>query len=273
MDDASGESCLYDKVALRFKGDLPDNLAERILHNSVLQKRLVNTRLIHMDYHVEENNLAITNIPSALKDIWGKSHSSYVLHAIAVSLVHMCVNLGIKPRVHYHSGYPCQDIADLFESEMLQYIANYQPALREKGQLLLVDRTLDTLVPLLHPINYQPLAEDVLAIGDGGEFDYRPEGSQESRKVLLNDHDRIWVAYRYEHILTTTALLQAAAKRFLEATEESKNTIQDIGNLIKKLPENKQRKDLFALHLNLSKMCVAQFRERSLNKLIPLEQV
>ena len=48
------------------------------------------------------------------------------------------------------------------------------------------------------------------------------------------------------------------------------NTIQDIGNLIKKLPENKQRKDLFALHLNLSKMCVAQFRERSLNKLIPL---
>ena len=30
----------------------------------------------------------------------------------------MCVNLGIKPRVHYHSGYPCQDIADLFESEV-----------------------------------------------------------------------------------------------------------------------------------------------------------
>ena len=41
----------------------------------------------------------------------------------------------------------------------------------------------------------------------------------------------------------------------------TQNTIQDIGNLIKKLPENKQRKDLFALHLNLSKMCVAQFRE------------
>ena len=50
--------------------------------------------------------------------------------------------------------------------------------------------------------------------------------------MLLNDHDRIWVAYRYEHILTTTgwvgggestsALLQAAAKRFLDATEESK---------------------------------------------------
>ena len=33
---------------------------------------------------------------------------------------------------------------------MLQYIANYQP-----GQLLLVARTFDPLVPLLHPINYQ----------------------------------------------------------------------------------------------------------------------
>lgn len=38
---------------------------------------------------------------------------------------------------------------------MLQYIANFQPTLREKGQLLLIDRTIDPLVPLLHPINYQ----------------------------------------------------------------------------------------------------------------------
>ena len=38
---------------------------------------------------------------------------------------------------------------------MLQYIANFQPTLREKGQLLLIDRTIDQLVPLLHPINYQ----------------------------------------------------------------------------------------------------------------------
>ena len=47
----SGESCLYDKVALRFKGgenrirewmkDLPDELAGRILNNQILQKRLV----------------------------------------------------------------------------------------------------------------------------------------------------------------------------------------------------------------------------------------
>lgn len=86
-----------------------------------------------------------------------------------------------------------------------------------------MDRTLDTLVPLLHPINYQVVAGPRWHVASGGrrvgdrrwrrgreegddylQFDYRPEGSQESRKVLLNDHDRIWVAYRYEHILTTT---------------------------------------------------------------------
>lgn len=116
------------------------------------------------------------------------------------------------------------------------------------------------------------MAEDLLAIGEGGEFDYRPDSSQEVRKVLLDDHDRIWTAYKYEHILTTTSLLKTAAKRFLESTQESKNTIQDISNLIKTLPENKQRKDLFALHINISQMCVEQFKERSLNKLIPLEQ-
>ena len=51
---------------------------------------------------------------------------------------------------------------------------------------------------------------------------------------------------------------------------EEQNTIQDISNLIKTLPENKQRKELFALHINIAQMCVDQFRERSLTKLIPL---
>ncbi|KNB41497.1 hypothetical protein JH06_5113 [Blastocystis sp. subtype 4] len=276
MEDVSGESCLYDKVALRFKGDLSDELAGRILNNQVLQKRL-NTRLIHMNYHIEESNVAVTNIPSALKDIWGKNDATGILLRIAKSLVHMCVALGIKPLVHYQCGYPCKDIADLFESEvnliMLQYIANFQPTLREKGQLLLIDRTIDPLVPLLHPINYQPMAEDLLSIGEGGEFDYRSETSQEIRKVLLDDNDRIWNAYRYEHILTTISSLKEAAKRFLESTQESKNTIQDISNLIKTLPENKQRKELFALHISIAQMCIDQFRERSLTKLIPLEQV
>ena len=50
----------------------------------------------------------------------------------------------------------------------------------------------------------------------------------------------------------------------------AQNTIQDISNLIKSLPENKQRKELFALHIKIAQMCVEQFKQRSLNKLIPL---
>ena len=62
-------------------------------------------------------------------------------------MVDICVNMGVKPRVHYQKGYPCEDIAELFERQvrftlethlqMLQYIANYQPILKEVGLLLL----------------------------------------------------------------------------------------------------------------------------------------
>ena len=271
MEDSSGESALYDKIALRFKGDLTEDLATRIVNNAVLQKRLTSTRLIHMNYHVEEPNLAISNIPTALTEIWGKSRNHAVLDQIAYSLVDICVNLGVKPRVHYEQGYPCAEIADLFEQYIEQYIANFQPNLREKGQLLLVNRTIDPLIPLLHPITYEPMVMDLLPVGEGGEFEYHPDNG-ESRNVLLNSHDKVWEAYKYEHILTTKSLLTNAAKKFMDATQESKNTIRDIGNLIKTLPENKQRKSLFVLHINITDMCIKQFRERMLNKLIPLEQ-
>lgn len=51
MDDKSGESALYDRIALRFKGgisefivlivDLPEELATRIVNNKVLANRLI----------------------------------------------------------------------------------------------------------------------------------------------------------------------------------------------------------------------------------------
>ena len=33
-------------------------------------------------------------------------------------MVDICVNLGVKPRVHYQKGYPCEEIAELFEQQV-----------------------------------------------------------------------------------------------------------------------------------------------------------
>ena len=63
--------------------------------------------------------------------------------------------MGVKPKIHYQKGYPCEEIAGLFEKKILQYIANYQPVVKEKGQLLLVDRTIDPIIPLIHSTSYQ----------------------------------------------------------------------------------------------------------------------
>lgn len=39
-----------------------------------------------MNYHVEESNLAITGLPNALKELWGKDHSRSVIDSIAKSV-------------------------------------------------------------------------------------------------------------------------------------------------------------------------------------------
>lgn len=39
-----------------------------------------------MNYHVEESNLAITGLPNALKELWGKDHSRNVIESIAKSV-------------------------------------------------------------------------------------------------------------------------------------------------------------------------------------------
>ncbi|CBK25311.2 uncharacterized protein [Blastocystis hominis] len=236
-----------------------------------------------MNYHVEEPNLALSSIslflistpdiPTALSDIWGSVRNDSVLQQIASSLVDICVNLGIKPHIHYYNCYPCDRIADLFYQSIEQHIA-IGGQLHEKGLLFLVDRTVDPLIPLMHPITYEPMVMDLLPVGEGGEFEYRSRsGEDKSRTVLLNSQDRIWEAYKYEHIQNTAVWINKAVEVFQAEKEESKNSIQDIGNLIKTLPERKQRNDLFALHVTISRMCIDLFRDHALNRLIPLEQI
>ena len=58
---------------------------------------------------------------------------------------------------------------------------------RQRGQLLILDRTFDPLIPLMHEYSYQVMANDLLDVSEEGLIEYTvtTEGSSEQKQVLM----------------------------------------------------------------------------------------
>lgn len=66
--------------------------------------------------------------------------------------------------------------------------SSYPPSsLAERGVLLIVDRGIDVVAPLLHEFTYQAFVADLLDV----HTRYTPEES--NQEVILDDSDEVWV--------------------------------------------------------------------------------
>ena len=153
MSDQSGETVLYDKVALRFKGGffslfLLRRTNRRPVYSNHRQPSaskapggtlcncLVDCRTPNLSTWTTTLKSPISRFPvSHLPCLHSRHPHSAQRHLESPpqrgrspadrkqrrnragserKLVDICVNLGIRPQIHYQNSYPCDHIADLF---------------------------------------------------------------------------------------------------------------------------------------------------------------
>ncbi|KAL5058440.1 hypothetical protein RYX36_030044, partial [Vicia faba] len=73
----------------------------------------------------------------------------------------------------------------------------------ETCELLIIDRTIDQIAPLIHEWTYDAMCHDLLNM-EGNKYVHeipgKNGGQPERKEVLLEDHDPIWLELRYAHI-------------------------------------------------------------------------
>lgn len=120
----------------------------------------------------------------------------------------------------------CSHLARFVQEELDQYASynrNFPPqSSRPRGVLIIVDRTIDLISPLVHEFTYQAMAHDLLPIKDGDKVTYRTlvnEGkpNQEMKDMEIGEHDRIWVDYRHMHMKDVLEKLADDFARFRRA--------------------------------------------------------
>lgn len=81
------------------------------------------------------------------------------------------------------------------------------------GTLIILDRTIDPVSPLLHEFTYQAMVADLLNVEEttsGLKYTYeytQEDGTSKEQETTLNDQDSVYTSIRHSHIAITTEQL------------------------------------------------------------------
>ena len=78
---------------------------------------------INADFQVIERNVFTLGQTTGMENLWGqRGDGPGMIRAIGRQLMNLCVTMNEYPFVRYRAGYPCEEIANSFQTQ----IENYQ---------------------------------------------------------------------------------------------------------------------------------------------------
>ncbi|KAF7585957.1 vacuolar sorting protein VPS33/slp1 [Aspergillus hancockii] len=287
----------YRKAWLVWTSYLDPQQRTRLERSQMAQEQIASFRVMSADYFPRESRLVTFRDPWSFPVLFHPGCNHLIrahLEGLAQKIVSLCVSLGEYPVIRYYkprapaheASVLCSHLARFIQNELDQY-AHFQKDFppqsgRPRGVLMVVDRSMDVVAPLIHEFTYQSMVHDLLPIKDGDKVTYKTiinEGgkNEELKEMEISDNDNVWVDYRHLHMKDVLGKLgedfakfRAANPQFAEDNDKANvNTIKDM---LAGLTEFQQGRDAYTLHLNMAQECMTHFQKHKLLEVSSVEQ-
>jgi syntaxin-binding protein 1 len=204
------------------------------------------------------------------------------------------VSLGEYPKVRYYrprnptheASVLCSHLARFVQEELDGY-ANFNPnwpppTTRPQGVLVITDRSMDLVAPLIHEFTYQAMAHDLLPIKETDKVYYKTvvnEGGadEQEKEMEIGEKDKIWVENRHRHMKDTIEKLMSDFQKFMAdnpnfTNSEDATSLNAIKDMLAGLPQFQEMKEAYSLHLSMAQECMNIFQHQKLPDIASVEQ-
>ncbi|XP_022897159.1 SNARE-interacting protein KEULE-like [Olea europaea var. sylvestris] len=303
LSDMSGREPLYKKAYVYFSSSVPKDLVARIKNDTSVLPRIGALREMNLEYFSIDSQAFITDHERALEELFGKEAGSShrfdaCLNVMATRIATVFASLKEFPFVRYRAAKVLDDASTMTTSRELvptklaaaiwNNITTYKSAIpnfpqTETCELLIVDRSIDQIAPIIHEWTYDAMCHDMLDL-EGNKYVHeipsKSGGEPEKKEVLLEDNDPVWLELRHAHIAEASEKLSEKMTNFvsknkaaqLQQRDGSELSTRDLQKMVQALPQYNEQMEKLSLHVEIAGKLNAIIRDVGLRELGQLEQ-
>ncbi|CAN4077887.1 unnamed protein product [Withania somnifera] len=303
LSDMAGKSPLYRKAFVFFSSPIAKELVNYIKRDSSVLSRIGSLREMNLEFFAIDSQGFITDNERALEELYGDDegsrNGSLCLNVMANRIATVFASLWEFPLVRYRSAKSLDPTTmttfrDLIPTKLAAGVWNsltkYKSTLpnfpqTETCELLIVDRSVDQIAPIIHEWTYDAMCHDLLNM-DGNKYVHevpgKAGGPPEKKDVLLEDHDPIWLELRHAHIADASERLHEKMTNFVSKNKAAQMhqgsrdggqlSTRDLQKMVQDLPQYSEQIEKLSLHVDIAGKLNRIIRESSLKEIGQLEQ-
>ncbi|KAH7849013.1 hypothetical protein Vadar_011710 [Vaccinium darrowii] len=302
LSDMSGREPLYKKAFVYFSSPIPKELVSRIKNDTSVLPRIGALREMNLEYFSIDSQGYITDQERALEDLFGEDVENSrkfdgCLNVMAARIATVFASLKEFPTVRYRAAKSLDSstmttFRDLVPTKLAaavwNFISTYKSTIpnfpqTETCELLILDRSVDQIAPVIHEWTYDAMCHDLLDM-DGNKYVHeipsKTGGQPEKKEVLLEDHDPVWLELRHAHIADASERLHEKMTSFvsknkaaqLQQRDGSELSTRDLQKMVQALPQYNEQMEKLSLHVEIAGKINKVIREIGLRELGKLEQ-
>ncbi|XP_071688718.1 protein transport Sec1a-like [Rutidosis leptorrhynchoides] len=301
LSDMSGREPLYKKAFIYFSCPASKDLISKIKSDMSVLPRIGALREMNLEYFPIESQAFTTDHDRALQDLYSQSaeNSRQVdasLNIIAGRISTVFASMKEFPVVWYRAkgmdGSSAATQRDLVPVKLASAVWNcitmYKTTIpnfpqTETCELLIVDRSLDLIAPIIHEWTYDAMCHDLLEL-DGNKYVQevvnKPGSEPQKKEFLLEDHDPVWLEMRHLHIAEASEKLSDRMQNFmsknkaaqLQQRDGSELSTREIQKMVQALPQYNEQMEKLSLHVEIAGKINKAIRDEGLRDLGQVEQ-
>ncbi|KAL0484551.1 protein transport protein sec1 [Acrasis kona] len=230
---------------------------------------------VNVDFLAIEQKVFNLNIANDLRLGFASTNDERKRFAenVAHKLFTFCMTYGEQPYIRHNAS---SNLSSTVASLLSDKLEKDGEDLKQNSVMLIVDRGEDPLVPVLHDFYYQAMAFDLLKIDEDCIYSTMVEDKEKKtkkeKKVILDEYDPIWQTHRHTHYGDLGTIIKKDFDAFMEEHKDINSKDRDklkegsnLQNMMRKLPQYREKIDQYTLHINITKELLNQFRSQHLS--------
>ncbi|GAU38610.1 hypothetical protein TSUD_266500, partial [Trifolium subterraneum] len=293
-----------EKAYIFFCSPIPKDLVNHIKCDTSVLPRIGALREMNLEYFPIDSQGFSTDQETALQELYGNVDNirrfNTCLNIMATRIATVFASLKELPNVWYRSAKESEDestptatrelVPTKLADAVWDMVSKYKSTIpkfpqSETCDLIIIDRTIDQIAPVIHEWTYDAMCHDLLDM-DGNKYiqevPSKSGGPPEKKEVILEEHDSVWLELRHAHIadaserlhekFTTFKSKNKAAQIHQSSRDGSELSTRDLQKMVQALPQYTEQMEKISLHVEIAGKINTIIREANLRGLGQLEQ-